>query len=200
MAVADETAGMIKGLAEVVQNQQILQNTAMKETTAQLKQLSETVVTLTQSLPPAGPTGTSLRLPNLVLPKYTGKEHLDRFLEQLQTIFQSSDVPAKFCLTYLKQQTQQDSPAYDAICTAEKEHAAKILGPDPSKTSPAEFAKLYKQCVAALKLKRGKPRDQQLRELLGTYYTMSQARDESVADFAHRFRETQTSWKNYCQI
>ena len=60
---------MIKGLAEVVQNQQILQNTAMKETTAQLKQLSETVATLTQSLPPAGPTGTSLRLPNLVLPK-----------------------------------------------------------------------------------------------------------------------------------
>ena len=191
MAVADETAGMIKGLAEVVQNQQILQNTAMKETTAQLKQLSETVATLTQSLPPAGPTGTSLRLPNLVLPKYTGKEHLDRFLEQLQTIFQSSDVPAKFWPTYLKQQTQQDSRAYDAICTAEKEHAAKILGPDPSKTSPAEFAKLYKQCVDALKLKRGKPRDQQLRELLGTYYTMSQARDESVADFAHRFRETQ---------
>ena len=191
MAVADETAGMIKGLAEVVQNQQILQNTAMKETTAQLKQLSETVATLTQSLPPAGPTGTSLRLPNLVLPKYTGKEHLDRFLEQLQTIFQSSDVPAKFWLTYLKQQTQQDSRAYDAICTAEKEHAAKILGPDPSKTSPAKFAKLYKQCVDALKLKRGKPRDQQLRELLGTYYTMSQARDESVADFAHRFRETQ---------
>ena len=191
MAVADETAGMIKGLAEVVQNQQILQNTAMQEITAQLKQLSETVATLTQSLPPAGPTGTSLRLPNLVLPKYTGKEHLDRFLEQSQTIFQSSDVPAKFWLTYLKQQTQQDSRAYDAICTAEKEHAAKILGPDPSKTSPAEFAKLYKQCVAALKLKRGKPRDQQLRELLGTYYTMSQARDESVADFAHRFRETQ---------
>ena len=191
MAVADETAGMIKGLAEVVQNQQILQNTAMKETTAQLKQLSETVATLTHSLPPAGPTGTSLHLPNLVLPKYTGKEHLDRFLEQLQTIFQSSDVPAKFWLTYLKQQTQQDSRAYDAICTAEKEHAAKILGPDPSKTSPAEFAKLYKQCMAALKLKRGKPRDQQLRELLGTYYTMSQARDESVADFAHRFRETQ---------
>ena len=59
MAVADETAGMIKGLAEVVQNQQILQNTAMKETTAQLQQLSETVATLTQSLPPAGPTGTS---------------------------------------------------------------------------------------------------------------------------------------------
>ena len=56
MAVADETAGMIKGLAEVVQNQQILQNTAMKETTAQLQQLSETVATLTQSLPPAGST------------------------------------------------------------------------------------------------------------------------------------------------
>ena len=65
------------------------------------------------------------------------------------------------------------------------------MGEDPSKASPDEYLHLYAQCVTALKAKRGKPRDQQLWELLSTYYTMSQQRQESVADFAHRFTETQ---------
>ena len=67
----------------------------------------------------------------------------------------------------------------------------KILGPDSTKTSPAEFTKLYQTCVTALETKRGKPRDQQLRDLLGACYTMHQQPNESVADFAHRFTETQ---------
>ena len=46
---------------------------------------------------------------------------------------------------------------------------------------------LYEQCVNTLKAKRGKPRGQQLQELL---CTMCQQRQESVADFAHRFMET----------
>ena len=50
---------------------------------------------------------------------------------------------------------------------------------------------MYETCVTALKTKHGKPRDQQLRELLSAYYTMRQQNDESVADFAHRFTETQ---------
>ena len=66
-----------------------------------------------------------------------------------------------------------------------------ILGPDSTKTSPAEFTKLYQTCVTALKTKRGRPRDQQLRDLLGAYYTMHQQPNESVAYFAHRFTETQ---------
>ena len=40
-------------------------------------------------------------------------------------------------------------------------------------------------------MKRGKLRDEQLRELLSAYYTMRQQNDELVADFAHRFTETQ---------
>ena len=65
------------------------------------------------------------------------------------------------------------------------------MGEDPSKASPHEYLHLYAQCVTALKAKRGKPRDQQLWELLSTSHTMCQQRQESVADFAHRFTETQ---------
>ena len=49
----------------------------------------------------------------------------------------------------------------------------------------------FMHSVTALKAKRGKPRDQQLWELLSTYYTMCQQCQESVADFAHRFTEMQ---------
>ena len=65
------------------------------------------------------------------------------------------------------------------------------MGKDIEKCSPSEFQQLYEACINALKAKRGKPRDHQLRELLGTYNTMCQQANESVADFAHRFRETQ---------
>ena len=112
------------------------------------------------------------------------------FLTQLESILKASGVPTQYWLTYLKQQTQKDSCAFDAICEAETSNI-KLLGEDPSKASPDEFLHLYETCVTALKAKRGKPRDQQLRELLCAYYTMRQQNDESVADFAHRFTETQ---------
>ena len=86
---------------------------------------------------------------------------------------------------------QEDARAYDAICEAETANSLTILGPDSNKTSPAEFTKLYQTCVTALKTKRGKQGDQQLRGLLGAYYTMHQQPNESVADFVHRSTETQ---------
>ena len=45
--------------------------------------------------------------------------------------------------------------------------------------------------MATLKAKRGVPTDQQIRELLGQYFTMKQQPRESVADFSHRFSEVQ---------
>ena len=42
-----------------------------------------------------------------------------------------------------------------------------------------------------MKEKCGIPRDQQIRELLSVYHTMTQQPNESVADFAHRFSGTQ---------
>ena len=192
MSVADEAAGLIKGLAEVVKSQQHVQQTALQQTNDQLQTLSNTVASLTQKLPSSSAVShsPSLRLPNLVLPIYTGREHLDRFLTQLESILKASGVPTQYWLTYLKQQTQKDSSAFDAICEAETSNI-KYLGEDPSKASPNEFLHLYETFVTALKAKRGKPRDQQLRELLSAYYTKRQQNDESVADFAHRFNETQ---------
>ena len=56
---------------------------------------------------------------------------------------------------------------------------------------PDEYLDLYEQCVNALKAKHARQRDQQLRELSNTYYAMCPQQQESVADFAHRFTETQ---------
>ena len=42
-----------------------------------------------------------------------------------------------------------------------------------------------------MKEKRGIPRDQQIRELLSVYHKMTHQPHESVADFTHRFSETQ---------
>ena len=38
-----------------------------------------------------------------------GKENLDRFNEQLTSLLHSSGVSPRFCVTYLKQQTQKDA-------------------------------------------------------------------------------------------
>ena len=45
--------------------------------------------------------------------------------------------------------------------------------------------------METLRTKRGKPRDQQIRDLLHQYYTMQQGNKESVAEFANRFTQTQ---------
>ena len=131
-----------------------------------------------------------MRLPNLTFPEYTGKQNLDRFLTQMKSVLQSSGVPVKFYLTFLKQQCQKDFRAYDALLAAETEHL-KELGEEPWKASESEHHQYYCKCVATLKAKCGVPTDQQIRELLGQYYTMKQQPQESVADFSHRFSEVQ---------
>ena len=140
MSVADEAAGLIKGLAEVVKSQQLVQQTALQQTNDQLQILSKTVASLTQKLPSSSAVSHSptLRLPNLVLPIYTGREHLDCLLTQLKSILKASGVPTQYWLTYLKQQTQKNSSAFDAICEAETSNI-KLLGENPSKASPMSF-------------------------------------------------------------
>ena len=126
----------------------------------------------------------------MVLPECTGKEPLDRFFEQTESLLVSSAVPTKHWIAYLKQQCQKDARVYDALNSAHQTHL-HLLGPDLSKTADAEFKQHFDQCVKTLREKRWKPRDQQIRELLETYYTMRQNRHESVGDFAHRFYEMQ---------
>ena len=104
MSVADEAAGLIKGLTEVVKSQQHMQQTALQQTNDQLQTLSNTVASLTQKLPSSSAVSHSptLHLPNLVLPVYTGHELLDRFLTQLESILKASCISTQYWLTYLK--------------------------------------------------------------------------------------------------
>ena len=192
MSVADEAAGLIKGLAEVVKSQQPVQQNVLQKTADHLQTLSNIVASLTQNLPSSsvGSPSLGLHLPHLVSPIYTGHEHLDRFLSQLESILKASGILPKYWITYLKQQSHQDSCAFDVICEAE--HAnIKFFGEDSLKAYPDEYVHVYEQCVNALKAKCGKPWDQQLWGLFSTYYTMCQQQQESVTDFAHRFTETQ---------
>ena len=137
MSVADEAAGLINGLAEVVKSQQSVQQHALQKTADQLQTSPNTVASLTQNLPSssAGSPSPDLRLPHLVLPIYTGREHLDRFLSQLESILKASGVPPKYWLTYSKQKSHQDSPAFDVICEAEHTDI-KILVEDSIESLP----------------------------------------------------------------
>ena len=73
-------------------------------------------------------------MPNLIVPEYTGKLTLERFINQTESLLRLSGVPFKFWTTYFKQQCQKDSRAYDALAGAETSFAA-ILGSDTTKTT-----------------------------------------------------------------
>ena len=78
---AAQTFGLIKGLTSVVQGQSY----AMKARSDQIQHLAITVENLTKvQQAPVPSSQPGLRLPNLILPEYTGKESLDRFLDKLK--------------------------------------------------------------------------------------------------------------------
>ena len=99
---ASQALGLINGLTSVVQEQ----SNALKATSDQIQHLAITVENLTkvQQAPVPSSQSPGLCLPNLILPEYTGKEPLDRFLEQIESLLVSSAVPTKHWITYLKQQ------------------------------------------------------------------------------------------------
>ena len=134
-------------------------------------------------------TNSLLRLPQLTLPEFTGRENLDRFAEQLTNVLASSGVSAKYWFTYLKLQCHKDAWAFDIICNYETIHASKLN----EKTSYVEYLEFYDKCLTRLTTQGGIPKEQQIRKLLSMYYSMTQQQMESVADFAHRFLETQHS-------
>ena len=83
------------------------QSNAMKDTTDQIKLPAATVEKLMKSQPQSQSMG--LRLHNLVLPEFTGKEPLNSFLKRIQSLLITPNVPVQYWLTYLKQQCQKDS-------------------------------------------------------------------------------------------
>ena len=180
MATVEELTGLLKGLADVVKSQQQANATALQQTTEQLQNLSSTVETLSKTIitPQMMPTQSSndspagQHLPNITLPIYTRKENLDRFIDQITSLLQSSGVAPRYHVTYLKQQTQKNARVvYDTLCEAEKLHK-NLLRDQPDKASLAEFTKYFDACMETLRTKRSKPRDQQVRDLLHQYYTM----------------------------
>ena len=181
----EETLGLIKGLAAVVRDQ----NAAIKSRADELTQLASAVKDLSTYVGQSSSThpSSSLRLPNLTLPEFTGTEDLDRFLEQFTQVLQSSGVPTQHFLTYLKQQCRKDARSFDILCTFD---GTTDL---PSSPGPADYLKVYEKACQTLQSQRGVPKDQRIQTLLATYYTMHQQADESVAHFAHRFCETQHS-------
>ena len=185
----EEVLGLVSGLASVVKEQQIAAKDVSSQTQQQIQDLSHAVHELSQSVRTKDVSHSSLRLPQLTLPEFTGKENLDRFAEQLTNVLSSSGVAAKFWFTYLKQQCRKDVRAFDIVCTYETTNAAKIH----EKTSNDEFITFYDNCLRQLTAQRGVPKEQQIRQLLSTYYSMSQHAKESVVDFSHRFLETQHS-------
>ena len=165
MATA-EVVGIIKGLAAVVQDQQAASKDAYSKTQKQIQDLSAAVHALSNTVGTNGASSSPLRLPQLTLPEFTGCENLDRFTEQLTNVLTSSGVSAKFWFTYLKQQCRKDARAFDVICNYETTHASKIT----EKTSNAEYLDFYRKCLTRLTTQRGVPKEQQIRQLLSTYY------------------------------
>ena len=121
--IAAEAVGLIKGSAEIVKLQQTTQATQQSETTTQLQQLSNTVhhpskvIETTQKKPT---TQQALSLPSLNFSEFTGREDLDRFLDQVSNLLEASGVPPQHWLTFVKQQCRRDVGAYDALLDAEK--------------------------------------------------------------------------------
>ena len=172
MAV-DEVVGVIKGLADVVKDQKIASKDSFSKTQQHIQDLFTAVQALSNTVGTKDASSTPLRVPQLTLPDYTGRENIDHFAEQLTNVLSSSGEAGKFWLTYLKQQCRNESLELSA------------------KTSYAEYLKSYNQCLTLLTHQRGVPKEQQIRQLLSTYYSMSQKSTESVADFSHCFLETQ---------
>ena len=178
---SDEVVGIIKRLSAVVKDQQAASKEQMQDLSAVVHTLSDVVAKVASSTP--------LRLPQLTLLEFTGCENLDGFAEQLTNFLASSGVTGIFRFTYLKQQCCNDARAFDIICNYETTHASKLS----EKSSNNEHLNSYDNCLTLLMRQRGIPKEEQIRQLLSTYYAMSQQSTESIADFTHWFLETQHS-------
>ena len=62
---------------------------------------------------------------------------------------------------------------------------------NPEKTTDSEYRLFFDNFVEDLLLKRGKPKDAQVRRLLEYYYAMKQMKNETVSEFSYRFMNTQ---------
>ena len=122
MATIEELTGLVKGLADVLKSQLSSQHEAQDANRQHIDALAKTVSEMATHSASSSNVDI-LKLPQVVLPRYTGKpeEQLDCFLDQLTTVLKSCGVPPKRWTTYFKQQVQQDIQAYDSVVFAEEE-------------------------------------------------------------------------------
>ena len=192
-ATPEELLGIIQGLTDAMK----LTHEQQQATNTQVQQLSNTIKDMsTHSKTFSIPSG--LRLPAISLPKYSGspQDNLERFLEHFDSILTTSSIPARYYVPYLKQQVQEDIRAFDVVTNAEKEHFTKLIK-TPDKATDEEYLTYYNRIKEVLILKRGKPKEQQIRELLSEYYSMEQGKTEKVSDFAHRFQDIQSELEKH---
>ena len=160
----EELTGIINGLTQVVKEQLTQSKLAQGATDKQIQDLTHVVSELTSSSSHISTTDRphTLRLPQVNLPSFQGKpqEDLENFLEQLTNLLMSSGVPSPHFVTYLKQQVQTGSRAYDTLRKAEEEHSSILNTDDGTPPSNKHYLDYFKAIKETLLTKRGKPRDE----------------------------------------
>ena len=94
----EEILGLVKGLLLAVNSQKRSNKEQNIATQQHLEQLSTAVGEIARNLPSSPAT---LRLPNLTLPEFIGRESFS-FFDQLTQVLKSVGVPPKFWVAYLK--------------------------------------------------------------------------------------------------
>ena len=197
MSSVEELRGLIDGLTQVVKGHLSIAKSAQGKTDSQLNQLAQSVSDLRVSLPTctssSSSSNSSLRLPQITLPTFHGKpkEDLERFLEKLTNLLQPSGVPSQHFVTYLKQQLLHDSRAYDIVCKAEEEHASLIeLTESSSVVTPKQYLQYFNAIKETLVTKRGKPKEDKIRDLLDDYHSLWQGPNETIPQFSQSPQNT----------
>ena len=143
---AGEVVHIIKGLADVVKEQQVASKDTFSMTQQQIQDFSAAVQALSDTVATSGASNSTPGPLQPTLPEFTGRKDLNQFAEQLTNVLASSGVSAKFWLTHLKQQCRKDGRAIDIICNYETTNTSKIH----NETSNDEYLASYDKCLIRL--------------------------------------------------
>ena len=126
MSTLEEVLGIIQCLVGVVDQQTTDRDLALNTQ----KQIMDSLAISKKN----HATSSPLRLPQLTLPEFTGKDNLDRSAEQLTNVFSSSGVYACHWFTYLKQQCSRGACAFDIACNFESKNVTGGGGVNKTET------------------------------------------------------------------
>ena len=102
MATSEELIGIIGDITDAVRAQHQSSKNVTSRTQDQIQEHSQAVTELSTSVrTQSSSSASTLRLPPLSLPKFTGGEFLDRFLDQISQVLSFSNVDQRFWIPYL---------------------------------------------------------------------------------------------------